>query len=497
MSKYFSHKPQWRSRNTAGRPVIEMKRDFRSGTFEFSGPVYKPDPLSTPGRVPEVRRKGSPLPQRWSSPKNFNSAAGQAARARRQLARDLGRGMGQVFRWAGAINDMYDVYQSLDKAFGGEPYNVGGPGEPWQGGPNGDESTTADPLMGGYITIPTPDGGPMSTIPNWLGWNLTIHDWFYQAMRGYGTTGSFLEWRMRLHNKQVGSFPNHNGTYGIPTADAWPVPTKNFVGGFYWQTTSTLPVETGTLITDPEVWDNTVQCRGLDWTHWAISPDTGPVELPADYPGPFRTPNGTPEEISANWPTTGGGFQPAVMPWPMWGKGIPWDSVGLVNRYRNWLGIREENFTEPPQVPPGAPVETYFPQPPGPGSKERKGRSNSAALLWFYQTVRKAWHEIDEATEKLDILYDALPGWVRNRVRAKKPHEKIKALYDYWQYIDVNDAVMGLIINEVEDAAIGRGFKSLDSAFERLNVRGWRGEMGMQYSVESLFELYGSLKGLL
>ena len=63
------------------------------------------------------------------------------------------------------------------------------------------------------------------------------------------------------------------------------------------------------------------------------------------------------------------------------------------------------------------------------------------------------------------------------------------------QHIDVGAAVYGLIENEVEDAVIGRGFKSLEDAFEKLGVRGWRGDLAMQYSTDALFDLYGAVKG--
>ena len=139
------------------------------------------------------------------------------------------------------------------------------------------------------------------------------------------------------------------------------------------------------------------------------------------------------------------------------------------------------------------PQDVHKPAPAG--EREKKGWSNSGRLLLFYRAVRKAWHEIDESLEKVDILYDSLPGWVRNRERAKMPHQKIVALLRNWQHINVGEAVYGLIENEVEDAAIGRGFKSLEDAFEKLGVWGWRGDLAMQYSTDALFELYGALKG--
>ena len=75
------------------------------------------------------------------------------------------------------------------------------------------------------------------------------------------------------------------------------------------------------------------------------------------------------------------------------------------------------------------------------------------------------------------------------------PHQKIAAILRNFQHIDVSEAIYGLIENEVEDAAFGRGFRSLEQAFERMGVRGWRGDLAMQYSTDALFDLYGALKG--
>ena len=159
------------------------------------------------------------------------------------------------------------------------------------------------------------------------------------------------------------------------------------------------------------------------------------------------------------------------------------------------LSASEENFLDDVGRPRPVPKPEVYHKPPPRGEKEKKARSNNGRLLLFYQAVKKAWHEADEYVEKVDIIYDALPGWVRNRERAKMPHEKIAAILRNFQHIDVSEAIYGLIENEVEDAAFGRGFRSLEQAFERMGVRGWRGDLAMQYSTDALFDLYGALKG--
>ena len=124
-------------------------------------------------------------------------------------------------------------------------------------------------------------------------------------------------------------------------------------------------------------------------------------------------------------------FSRALKEWN-W-KPIPWRMVNAVNLVRGHLGIREEGFLEDVGGPKPNPRPQDVHKPAPAGETEKKGWSNSGRLLLFYRFVRKAWHKIDESLEKVDILYDSLPGWVRNRERAKMPHQKIAALLRNWQ----------------------------------------------------------------
>jgi len=290
------------------------------------------------------------------------------------------------------------------------------------------------------------------------------------------------------------SMANGAGSYSPNQVDAVSFPTINGGGA-----TRTIIVEnrlqSGGRMSNPAPnWGTGTTVNVL--THlikWSLT-----IPWPSALPEltmvrPFRAASSAPEDVLAAWPCAAP--EPSILPFGDLWKPIPWGMMNAVNLVRGHLGIREEGFLEDLGGPRPHPRPEAVHKPARPGEKEKKGRSNSGRLLLFYRAVRKAWHEADESLEKVDILYDSLPAWVRNRERAKLPHEKIAALLRNWQHIDVGAAVYGLIENEVEDAVIGRGFKSLEDAFEKLGVRGWRGDLAMQYSTDALFDLYGAVKG--
>ena len=267
---------------------------------------------------------------------------------------------------------------------------------------------------------------------------------------------------------------NGNGSYSPQQVDAVSFPTINGGGA-----TRTIRVENrlqsgGRMSQNPEPdWGTAatvnVTPHKIIWSRTIPWPGALPEFTPVP---PFRAASRSPEHVLAAWPEAAP--VPSILPFGDIWKPIPWRMVNAVNLVRGHLGIREEGFLEDVGGPKPNPRPQEVHKPPRARVKEKKGRSNSGRLLLFYRAVRKAWHEVDEGLEKVDILYDSLPGWVRNRERAKLPHQKIAALLRNWQHIDVGSAVYGLIENEVEDAVIGHGFKSLEDAFEKLGARGYR-----------------------
>ena len=133
--------------------------------------------------------------------------------------------------------------------------------------------------------------------------------------------------------------------------------------------------------------------------------------MPGEFIPPFRSPAADAETVRANWPRYADA--PAILPYGDLWKPIPWGMVKAVNLVRGHLVIREEGFLEDVGGPKPNPRPQDVHKPAPAGETEKKGWSNSGRLLLFYRAVRKAWHKLDESLEKVDILYDSLPGWVR------------------------------------------------------------------------------------
>lgn len=115
-------------------------------------------------------------------------------------------------------------------------------------------------------------------------------------------------------------------------------------------------------------------------------------------------------------------------------------------------------------APPPA-VHEYAP--PRQGERERKAYSSGKLGLLLLGTLGK----VTEALDVLEALHDALPpefkaGWYKLhkrggeefylRRRSASPQEMVADLWAHWNEIDLNDALVNIIKNQLEDAAIGR-----------------------------------------
>ncbi len=86
------------------------------------------------------------------------------------------------------------------------------------------------------------------------------------------------------------------------------------------------------------------------------------------------------------------------------------------------------------------------------------------------------WYGLGSATELLDFLdvaYDALPDAIKAQVWRElstsrpyglKPQDKARAVYEHWQQIDVDKFIEGLILEQAQDAAIGKIGKKVGEA---------------------------------
>jgi len=443
------------------------------------GKVLLPDKSGLPRKYPlfNAGARSKPAFGRFAFSQPL-AKAGRASFWYRGAAADLGRVAGGL----AAVMAAYELYEYAND-LGGDPYLR--PGGPM---PSRHWGTRPDPTTpGGVLVVPVPSdvvGGTWS----WL----TSGDWVSGTITGQKPYGPYIN-RVRNFPSAYGFWhfrmPNDAGTYTPSQVNEFPPPRVTGAGStrtYTWQNR----LQNGDRLSWPENWTIVFN----DKWNWAVElPRTAPVPVTSEFIPPFRAPSASPEDVGANWPRYADA--PAILPYGDLWKPIPWGMVNAVNLVRGHLGIREEGFLDDVGGPRPHPRPEAVHKPVPGRVKEKKGRSTNGRLLLFYRAVRKAWHEADESLEKVDILYDSLPGWVRNRERAKMPHEKIAALLRNWQHIDVSSAIYGLIENEVEDAVIGRGFKSLEDAFEKLGVRGWRGDLAMQYSTDALFDLYGAVKG--
>lgn len=117
-------------------------------------------------------------------------------------------------------------------------------------------------------------------------------------------------------------------------------------------------------------------------------------------------------------------------------------------------------------VSPGRPSTLSPPvgrRPPGKGEKQKKVRPRYALLQGGISLVT-------EGLDVIDALYDALPEQLRRRKRragqASLP-ERIETLYDNFLDIDPEKAFTNLVVDQIEDAILGRIGQKLGKSAKR------------------------------
>ena len=117
-----------------------------------------------------------------------------------------------------------------------------------------------------------------------------------------------------------------------------------------------------------------------------------------------------------------------------------------------------------PVSPPGH-------KPPGPGVKERKSRVRrvGAALI-------RAMRATTEALDFIDAVFKALPAKYRKGV--KTPQDKVRAIYQHADKLDMNKVVFNLIANHYTDKLLGRANALIERPMRQHgvthgNVLGW------------------------
>lgn len=99
---------------------------------------------------------------------------------------------------------------------------------------------------------------------------------------------------------------------------------------------------------------------------------------------------------------------------------------------------------------------------PGRRVRERKGR-----LRRGLAAVVNIAFIATEVIDAVDSIYDALPKKLRSDLRRDRilsgerignlpPHEKAAAIWEYWDQIDIGQAILNLAQNQIEDYFVGR-----------------------------------------
>lgn len=110
--------------------------------------------------------------------------------------------------------------------------------------------------------------------------------------------------------------------------------------------------------------------------------------------------------------------------------------------------------------------------PPPRGERERKAkltRKGLSALRWL---VQRGVNPFSEILDVVDALYQALPRELR---QARTAHQRIIAVVENWWRIDLEEAIEGLILNQLEDYIFGRLSRGVAHLRGRIPIGGTAG----------------------
>lgn len=173
-------------------------------------------------------------------------------------------------------------------------------------------------------------------------------------------------------------------------------------------------------------------------------PEISPGDVP--MPLPLSPPGGVPPWVEPMRPPL------APMPWPS----APPVRVPPILRPPERPEGSQSGNSDPRAVP--SPPLAVNPSPAGPGVRERKVRAAHSAARRFLGWLTSA---ASEAGDLLDALYDALPE--QYQVDEERPNyqEKLEALYNGWEHVNMEEAFENIWQNEVEDRYLGKFFEGV------------------------------------
>ena len=137
------------------------------------------------------------------------------------------------------------------------------------------------------------------------------------------------------------------------------------------------------------------------------------------------------------------------------------------------------------QFEPGVrprPAEGHKNEPPGPGVKEKKMRSNGSRIG---KAVFGAANTITESMDFIDAFYEALPNKYKARTKRlyngygrpgqkfadPTPQQKLWALYRNWAHVDFTKAILNVGANQLTDLAAGRASQFMNRMQRRAGLK--------------------------
>lgn len=108
---------------------------------------------------------------------------------------------------------------------------------------------------------------------------------------------------------------------------------------------------------------------------------------------------------------------------------------------------------------------------PPAGTRERK------SIVQLPSVVARAFNAVTETGDAVESFYDALPDRIKNRERARrhgkdpKLVDQMSLVYRYWYEVDLQQAVINLITNQIEDYVIGKLSKRANRINRRMGGR--------------------------
>lgn len=224
---------------------------------------------------------------------------------------------------------------------------------------------------------------------------------------------------------------------------------------------------------------------GVPWIAWAFPSGHPTAEpsfdlVPTGAPAPSRS---TPARFA---------YMPG-QPWSGYDAPQP-RHVNMPNRYKAAMRFAEllsgnrfdsgydtdPKATQPSPsvvatVPPsggGTITRPTNPEPPyNPGGKrDRKARLRGYGL---FRATQKIFHGLTEVGDLTEAIYEALPK-KRQTCKTGGPACEAYMIAKYWDEVDVVEAVVNVVVNQIEDAILGRFFGGVDDAARRLGSHGYK-----------------------